>query len=81
MQASDIELAPLAKRVHVNADANLRSDQEVRLPVIHQERCAVSAGQDLVEQRLGLVLVRLLGEGQLADEDLPGLGEHPLLAR
>src|SRR5215469_4652376 len=39
-----------------------------------------SAREDLVEQRLGLVLVRLLGECQLADEDLPRLREHPLLA-
>src|SRR5262249_5396063 len=39
-----------------------------------------SAREDLVEQRLGLVLVRLLRERQLADEDLPGLREHALLA-
>src|SRR5215467_7530013 len=39
-----------------------------------------SGREDLVEQRLGLVLVRLLGERQFADEDLPGLREHALLA-
>src|SRR5262252_6842140 len=39
-----------------------------------------SGRQDLVEQGLGLVLVGLLGQGQLADQDLPGLGQHPLLA-
>src|SRR6516165_271813 len=38
-------------------------------------------GKDLVEERLGLVLVGLLGERQLAHEDLPGLRQHPLLAR
>src|SRR5260370_31413161 len=35
--------------------------------------------QDLVEQGLGLVLVRLLSESQLAHENLPGLGQHALL--
>src|SRR5580692_12406921 len=39
-----------------------------------------SGREDLVEKRLGLVLVGLLRERELADEDLPGLGEHPLLA-
>src|ERR1039458_1500716 len=39
-----------------------------------------SGGQDLVKQRLGLVLVGLLRERQLADQDLPRLGEHSLLA-
>src|SRR5207248_9173674 len=38
-------------------------------------------GKDLVEQGLGLVLVGLLGQGQLAHQDLPRLGEHALLAR
>src|SRR6202034_239853 len=38
-----------------------------------------SGREDLVEQRLGLVLVGLLGQGKLADEDLPCLGEHALL--
>src|SRR5258708_5911782 len=38
-----------------------------------------SAGQNLVEDGLGLVLVGLLGEGELGDQDLPGLGQHPLL--
>src|ERR1700728_3180352 len=37
--------------------------------------------QDLVEQCLGLVLVGLLGERELADQDLPCLREHALLAR
>src|SRR5690349_17577122 len=40
-----------------------------------------SAGEDLVEHRLGLVLVGALSKCELADQDLPGLGEHPLLAR
>ena len=38
-------------------------------------------GQHLVEQRLGLVLGALLGERHLADQDVPRLGEHALLAR
>src|SRR5581483_3106828 len=38
-------------------------------------------GEDLVQQNFGLVLVRALGEGELADEDLPRLGEHALLTR
>src|SRR6266567_6100828 len=37
--------------------------------------------EDLVEQGLGLVLVGLLGQRQLAHQDLPRLGEHALLAR
>src|SRR5690242_1185393 len=39
-----------------------------------------SAGQDLVEEGFGLVLVGLLGQRELTDQYLPGLGEHPLLA-
>src|SRR6478752_1064089 len=41
---------------------------------------ANSGSQDLVEDGLGLVLVGVLGERQLADQDLAGLGEHALLA-
>src|SRR6266567_1531175 len=44
-----------------------------------RKRYRASARQDLVEQRLGLVLVRLLSERELADENLPGLREHALL--
>src|SRR3978361_1193781 len=40
-----------------------------------------SGGEDLVEQDLGLVLVGALGERELADQDLTGLGEHALLPR
>jgi hypothetical protein len=36
--------------------------------------------QDLVEDGLGLVLVGVLGQGQLADQDLARLAEHALLA-
>src|SRR4051794_12684630 len=39
-----------------------------------------SAGEGLVEQVLCLVLVCVLSEGELADEDLAGLGDHALLA-
>src|SRR6478735_3445182 len=39
-----------------------------------------SGSEDLVEDRLGLVLVRVLGQRQLGDEDLARLGQHPLLA-
>src|ERR1700722_3727958 len=39
-----------------------------------------SANQDLVEQRLSLVLVRLLGKCKLTYENLPRLGQHALLA-
>src|SRR5689334_13573220 len=38
-------------------------------------------GKNLVEESLGLVLVGLLGQGQLAHQDLARLGEHALLAR
>src|SRR5271166_1047113 len=41
--------------------------------------CERSGRQDLVEQCLGLVLVGLLGQRQFAHQDLPRLGEHPLL--
>ena len=34
-----------------------------------------------LEQGFGLVLVGLLGQRELADQNLPGLGKHPLLAR
>src|SRR5260370_37099274 len=34
-----------------------------------------------MEEGLGLVLVGLLGQRELADQDLPRLGQHPLLAR
>src|ERR1043166_6249997 len=37
--------------------------------------------QGLVELALGLLLGDADGERQLADEDLAGFGEHPLLAR
>src|SRR6185369_12900697 len=40
-----------------------------------------SGGENLVEENLGLVLVGPLGERELADQDLPGLGEHALLPR
>jgi hypothetical protein len=39
-----------------------------------------SGGEDLFEHGVGLVLVRVLREGQLGDQDLAGLAEHPLLA-
>src|SRR5918992_2340863 len=39
-----------------------------------------SAGQDLVEERLGLVLIGLFRQRELADQYLPGLGQHSLLA-
>src|SRR5262245_22784134 len=35
-------------------------------------------GEHLVEEHLRLVLGALLGERDLADEDIPGLGEHAL---
>lgn len=38
-------------------------------------------GEDLVEDRLGFVLVGLLGESKLAHENLTGLSEHALLSR
>src|SRR5690242_1094104 len=38
-------------------------------------------GQDLVEEHLGLVLGAFLGEGDFADKDVAGLGEHALLPR
>src|SRR4051812_25299101 len=48
--------------------------------VIRVEQERSSAGEDLVEEDLRLVLVGALGERELADEDLAGLREHPLLA-
>src|SRR5882724_2830884 len=38
------------------------------------------AAEYLVEHLLGFLLLRVGGEGQLGDEDLPGLRQHPLLA-
>src|SRR5690606_29944607 len=40
-----------------------------------------SGRQDLVEDRLGLLLLGVLGECELRDEDLARLREHALLAR
>ena len=37
-------------------------------------------GEDLVEDRLGFVLIGLLGQGQFTYEDLPSLRQHALLA-
>ena len=37
-------------------------------------------GEDLVQHGLGLVLIRVFGERQFADQDLTGLREHSLLA-
>src|SRR5581483_3513761 len=37
-------------------------------------------GEDLVEQGLGLVLVGVLRQSELTHQDLPRLGQHPLLA-
>src|ERR1700727_4005227 len=39
-----------------------------------------SGGQNLVEDDLGLRVVGVLSQRQLTDEDLPGLGQHALLA-
>src|SRR6266702_3122581 len=52
----------------------------IRPSIASPDRVRASGREDLVEQRLGLVLVGLLGERELADEDLPGLREHALLA-
>src|SRR5690625_3933025 len=38
-----------------------------------------SGGEDLIEDRLGIGLIGLLGQRQLGDQNLPRLGEHPLL--
>ena len=37
-------------------------------------------GEDLVEDRLGFVLIGLLGQGQFTHENLPSLREHALLS-
>src|SRR5919106_1710230 len=42
---------------------------------------AVGVVEDLVDHGTGLLLGRAHREHQLGDEDLPGLREHPLLAR
>src|SRR6185312_14676099 len=62
-----------------SSPADSMSSPETRTtPVTVMNR---SGGEDLVEQHLGLVFVGPLGERELADEDLPGLGEHALLPR
>src|SRR5699024_11712759 len=44
-------------------------------------RRVLGSGREyLVEASLGLLLLGLLGERELGDQDLPGPGEHPLLA-
>ena len=74
VQPGQVKLPPVTERVNIDSDANLRH------LTVHPGRRRASGCEDLVEQRLGLVLVGLLGKRELADEDLPGLGEHPLLA-
>src|SRR5690606_15630531 len=49
-----------------------------RRPPVERSRSGV---ENLVEKGFRLVLIGLLGESELADEDLAGLGEHALLAR
>src|SRR5947199_114082 len=58
------------------------SGHAMRAPVSTPATRPIAAlrGQDLVEECFGFVLVGALGERELADEDLPGLGEHALLA-
>ena len=75
LQPGQVQLSPVAEWVHIDSDADLRH------PIVHSGGSRASAGQDLVEQRLGLVLVGLFRERELADKDLPGLGQHTLLAR
>src|SRR4051794_18095847 len=60
--------------VHINTDAGAD---------LHQGVVSGSSdlgGEHLVEQDLGLVLLDPLGQSELGDEDLPRLGQHPLLA-
>ena len=54
-------------------------DPYLRKYAWHGRRQAKLRREDLVEQGLSLVLVGLLGQGKLADEDLPRLGEHAFL--
>src|SRR6266487_187824 len=75
VQTCEVQLAPVTEWVDVYAHANPREQ------LSHPASAPGSGSQDLVEQRLGLVLVGLLGKRQLAHQDLPRLGEHPLLSR
>src|SRR6266536_4095594 len=52
-----------------------------RSPPFFAELCSGdSLGEHLVEDQFCLVFVGALGKGELADQDLAGLGEHALLA-
>src|ERR1700735_4111194 len=74
-QAREVERAPGPEGVHICAHSDPGQ------PAHHMRAAARSGGEDLVEQRLSLVLVGLLSQCELADQDLPCLGQHALLAR
>ena len=75
-KSGEMQRDAVAELVNVNPDAN--PGHQIGQP---DQLRRLSGRQDLVEQRLGLVLVGLLSERELAHEDLPGLGQHALLAR
>src|SRR6201992_1965705 len=80
VQPGEVQLSTRTELVHIHADTDTQH-RISRLACDLQPALALeSAPQDLVEQRLGLVLVRLLSKRKLAHEDLPGLGQHALLA-
>ncbi|MCO5576786.1 hypothetical protein L7F22_030606 [Adiantum nelumboides] len=71
---------------HPAAGRSLRRARSPRHPTgpppsSRRGRSGVRGGEHLVEQDLGPLLVGALGQRELTDQYLPGLGQHPLLAR
>src|SRR5690606_5976198 len=76
-QTSEEKSTARHERADVGTDAHPRHLQ-------HECSCSswlMSVREDFVEKSLGLVLIRLFREGEFTHQDLPRLGEHPLLAR
>src|SRR5580692_8744372 len=68
-----MQRAPVLERVHVHPKSHPRQ-------LIHRGSLSGLTREYLVEESLGLVLVGLLSQGELAHQDLTCLRQHPLLA-
>src|ERR1700733_427810 len=84
-----MQCAPVLERMHIHPKPHPRQlIHEGTLSLEYTESGGPSRSpnrtgltrEHLVEERLGLVLVGLLGQGELAYQDLTCLSQHPLLA-
>jgi hypothetical protein len=79
VQPGQVQLLTCTELMDVHSDTDPRYQIRPGIQISQSTSARRSVGQDLVEQSLGLVLVGLLGQGELAHENLPGLGQHALL--